>query len=412
MKRLLAFLCAILFVSAAALPKTDAQLAERKAELKKIEEDLSKRRKELEALKSEEKSVLNTLSLLDQNLGTTRDYLFALNANEKQAEKEIRALLTEIDFLDQNILNLQKAMSARIRALYKQGKQSEAETLYQLILQKENPETQVYQVNRLLNADKLQIEKLQNAINLRNEKKKQEAMRLQEIHELKKKKTSEEDVLKKQIEGQNNMLHALKTDQEMQKRALAEFERNQKTMLSLIRKLEEKRKKEIAEEKKRKEREEKEKAKKREEKKPPPKKETPAPAIAGKKCTPLEGAVISSYGMQEHPVLKIPVRNLGVEIRGKKGDKIKAAAKGTVALVSEIDGRGPTVILEHAGGFYSIYGHLSHTKVKEGETVSSCQELGTVGDVASLNGIKLYFQVSAGTEPLDPLQWLKSNDTL
>mgnify|MGYP006353749499 FL=1 len=87
---------------------------------------------------------------------------------------------------------------------------------------------------------------------------------------------------------------------------------------------------------------------------------------------------------------------------------MKAAAHGTVALVSEIDGRGPSVIIEHPDGFFSVYGHLEKILVKEGDSVTNCQEIGIVGDVASLNGIKLYFQVSAGIEPLDPLQWVKS----
>ena len=126
------------------------------------------------------------------------------------------------------------------------------------------------------------------------------------------------------------------------------------------------------------------------------------------KCLPLEGEIISQYGFQEHPVLHIRTKNLGVEIRGKKGAKVKAAAHGTVALVSEIDGRGPSVIIEHPNGIFSVYGHLVETKVKEGDKVNNCQEIGIAGDIASLNGIKLYFQVSAGTEPLDPLEWVKN----
>ena len=127
----------------------------------------------------------------------------------------------------------------------------------------------------------------------------------------------------------------------------------------------------------------------------------------GPKCMPLDGSVISEYGMHEHPVLHIMTRNLGVEIRGKKGAKIKSAAAGTVAMVTEIDGRGPSVIVEHEGGVYSVYGHMSAIRVKEGDKVKNCQDLGTVGDIGSLNGIKLYFQISEGTDTVDLLKWLK-----
>jgi septal ring factor EnvC (AmiA/AmiB activator) len=98
---------------------------------------------------------------------------------------------------------------------------------------------------------------------------------------------------------------------------------------------------------------------------------------------------------------------LGIEIRGKRGKMVKAAAPGTVVMVSEIDGRGPSVIIEHEGGTYSVYGHLRTIRVQEGKVVQKCEEIGEVGDIASLNGIKLYFQVSEGTQTVDPLQWLK-----
>lgn len=415
--RSLLFAIACFCTLALAAPKTDEQIQMQRAELKKIEASVAKSRRQLEMLKSEEKSVLNTLSLLDQNLSLTREYLNSLSENEKSVSKEVGRLNRELAALDEEIEKLKRAMGLRVRELYLQGKNSEAQVLYDLLQKHENPEKQIYLVHRLLTADKVRIETLQNVMKLRNKKKSEESSRLSELKILREKKSAEETGLKNQIGNQESMLKSLKNDQEMQKQAIAEFERNQKTMMALIKKLEEKRKKELAEAKRKKEAEEKRKKElekqkqkqKQPEKKPPePVKPPPAktPEVVGPKCMPLEGQVISRYGIQDHPVLHIPVRNLGVEIRGKKGAKIKAAARGTVAMVSEIDGRGPSVIIEHAGGVYSVYGHLSATKVKEGDAVTNCQEIGTVGDVASLNGIKLYFQVSAGTDPLDPLQWL------
>ena len=206
----------------------------------------------------------------------------------------------------------------------------------------------------------------------------------------------------------------------MQRRALKEFEQNQKTMLALIKKLEERRKKEIEQAKKeeeaRKAREKAEKAKKdkkKDKKTEKPTKTVEKPkvvvtqAVKGPRCTPMKGEIISNYGLQEHPVLHIMTRNLGGEIRGKRGDAVRAAAAGTVVMVGEIDGRGPSVILEHDGGTYSVYGHLKSIRVQEGKEVRNCEEIGEVGDVASLNGIKLYFQVSEGTQTVDPMQWLK-----
>lgn len=398
--------------------KTDAQISEQRNALKKLESDLAKKRQELALLETEEKGVLNTISLLDQNLNQTRTYINELSRSEVMLESAIVQLAADIDSLDKKIAVRKEVMRKRIRSLYVNGRSSEAMVLYSLMTRDGNPDRQVYWVHRILNQDQQEVETLQQLVFERDEKKQQSTDHLSDLKKLRNKKSAEEKGLVSQMSSQEKMLKSLKQDQNMQRRALQEFEQNQKTMLALIKKLEERRKKEIEAAKKaeaeRKAREKAEKAKGKGKK--PEKKDTKtiskpkvvvAESVKGPKCRPLKGDIISNYGLQEHPVLHIMTRNLGVEIRGKRGDMVKAASAGTVVMVSEIDGRGPSVIIEHAGGTYSVYGHLKSIRVQEGKEVRNCEEIGEVGDVASLNGIKLYFQVSEGTQTVDPLQWLK-----
>ncbi|WP_321099882.1 murein hydrolase activator EnvC family protein [Fibrobacter sp.] len=399
--------------------KTDAQISEQKNALKKLESDLAKKRQELALLETEEKGVLNTISVLDQNLNQTRTYISELSRSEGMLERAIVQLSADIDSLDRKIEVRKAAMKKRIRNLYVVGRSSEARVLYSLLTQEGNPDRQVYWVHHILNQDRQEIEMLQQLVQERDEKKQLESSHLSDLKLLRTKKAAEEKGLVSQMSGQEKMLMSLKHDQNMQRRALKEFEQNQKTMLALIKKLEERRKKEIEQAKKeeaaRKAREKADKSKKgkkKDSKAPSKTVEKPkvvvAESVKGPKCMPLKGEIISNYGLQEHPVLHIMTRNLGVEIRGKRGDAVRSAAAGTVVMVSEIDGRGPSVIIEHAGGTYSVYGHLKSIRVQEGKEVRNCEEIGEVGDVASLNGIKLYFQVSEGTQTVDPLQWLKT----
>ncbi len=398
-----------------ATKKTDAQINEQKNALKKLESDLAKKRQELALLETEEKGVLNTISILDQNLNQTRTYLSELSKSEVMLERALVQLTADIDSLDRKIETRREAMKKRIRTLYISGRNSEARVLYSLLTQEGNPDRQVYWVHHILNQDQQEVEVLQQLVQERDEKIQAESAHLSDLKQLRTKKAAEEKGLVSQMSGQEKMLQTLKHDQNMQRRALKEFEQNQKTMLALIKKLEEKRKKEIEQAKKdeaaRKAKEKADKGKKKDSKAPAKTVEKPkvtvAESVKGPKCTPLKGNVISQYGLQEHPVLHIMTRNLGVEIRGKRGEAVRAAAAGSVVMVGEIDGRGPSVIIEHAGGTYSVYGHLKSIRVQEGKEVRNCEEIGEVGDVASLNGIKLYFQVSEGTQTVDPLQWLK-----
>lgn len=409
MKFLWLLLCTLLSIGVAAPLKTDAQIRDQQKALKQLEKDLAKKREQLMLLETEEKSVLNTLSLLDQNLSQTREYVLMLSSNEALVAAAVQRLSIELDSLDQKIKKQQEAMKKRIRTLYIQGRHGEGEELYRLLQQKENPERQLYFVRRLLSEDKMLVDNLASSLKERAQKKATEAEHLKSLQSLRSKKASEEKTFITQIESQNEMLSMLKRDKNLQKKVLDEFERNQKTMILLIKRLEEKRKKELVEAK-RIAKEKKKKTKKTKKEKSITKKTSPSLALEkvliGPKTKPMEGAIISNYGLQEHPVLHIMTRNLGVEIRGRRGGKVKAAAKGKVVMASEIDGRGPSIIIEHEGGFYSVYGHLNSIRVQEGDEVINGEEIGEVGDIASLNGFKLYFQVSQGTQTIDPLQWL------
>lgn len=404
---LVVLLCCFVGLSAAAPKKTDAQIKEQKTALKKLENDLAKKRKELAQLENEEKGVLNTISLLDQNLNQTRVYINELSKSEGMVQRALAQLTRDIDSLDAKIKIRKEVMKRRVRTLYVSGRSSEAKALYSLLTQEGNPERQAFWVHHILYQDKQEVQTLTRMVKERDEMKTKQSEHLTDLLSMRSKKAAEEKGLVSQMSGQEQMLQSLKQDKAMQRRALEEFERNQKTMLALIKKLEEKRKKEIEAAKKAEAERKKAKSKKKEKVITKPEKKI-ATSVKGPKCMPLEGPIISQYGLQEHPVLHIATRNLGVEIRGKRGGSVRAAAPGTVVMVSEIDGRGPSVIIEHEGGTYSVYGHLRSIRVQEGKEVRNCEEIGEVGDIASLNGIKLYFQVSEGTQTVDPLQWLKS----
>ena len=383
---------------------TSSQLAKQRAELKKLESNLAKQRQRVKLLESEEKGVLNTIAILDENLNRTKEYVQLLAKNESTVKTSLSEINRTLDSLDREIALRNEAMRLRIRELYIHGDMGTVEEILAALRGETSPDGQIYYVNRLLSEDREKVEKLSWLLRERSLKKREASNRLSELHTLQSKKAAEEAGLKTQIQTQGSVLATVQKSKNLQRRAIQEIERNQKTILSLIRQLEKKRASEIAQAKKAKQK------KKKVDKSSKPLVKLPKEPVKpiGPKCMPLDGSVISEYGMHEHPVLHIMTRNLGVEIRGKKGAKIKSAAAGTVAMVTEIDGRGPSVIVEHEGGVYSVYGHMSAIRVKEGDKVKNCQDLGTVGDIGSLNGIKLYFQVSEGTETVDPLRWLRT----
>jgi murein DD-endopeptidase MepM/ murein hydrolase activator NlpD len=99
-------------------------------------------------------------------------------------------------------------------------------------------------------------------------------------------------------------------------------------------------------------------------------------------------------------------RHDGLDLKAPFGTPIKAAAPGKVGFSGWLRGYGNVVILEHEGGFYTVYAHNSLNLVKEGEWVEEGQIIAQVGDSGNAEGAHLHFEIRKGSKPLDPMTLL------
>lgn len=128
----------------------------------------------------------------------------------------------------------------------------------------------------------------------------------------------------------------------------------------------------------------------------------------GKLLWPLDGKIITAFGLQKHPRFNTTTLNNGIEISPKKGRvAISAVHPGRVVFSDDFQGYGKLVILDHGMGYYSLYGHCSEFLVGKGDAVKAGQPIAMVGDTGSLKGECLYFELRFKTKALDPLQWLR-----
>jgi murein hydrolase activator len=98
----------------------------------------------------------------------------------------------------------------------------------------------------------------------------------------------------------------------------------------------------------------------------------------------------------------------GIGIAAPVGTEVKAIAAGRVERVlSDYATYGPTVILSHAGGDYSIYASLARVDVAEGAIVSRGTVLGTVGQSVPRQPPHLHFQIRVGQTAVDPFEFLR-----
>jgi lipoprotein NlpD len=98
--------------------------------------------------------------------------------------------------------------------------------------------------------------------------------------------------------------------------------------------------------------------------------------------------------------------NKGIDLSGKLGEPVLAAASGRVVYAgSGLSGYGKLLILKHNETFLSAYAHNDEISVKEGEFVKGGQRIADMGS-SGTDRVKLHFEIRSEGSPVDPLKLL------
>ncbi len=122
---------------------------------------------------------------------------------------------------------------------------------------------------------------------------------------------------------------------------------------------------------------------------------------------PVEGTVLYRYGRVVNPN-NTTTRWNGIGIGAAVGTAVRAVESGVVVVAEPIGTYGPTIILEHGGGDYSVYGSLSRIDVKKGSHVERGEVIGAVGRSDPDLPAHLHFEIRRDQgRAVDPLEWLR-----
>jgi septal ring factor EnvC (AmiA/AmiB activator) len=141
----------------------------------------------------------------------------------------------------------------------------------------------------------------------------------------------------------------------------------------------------------------------------------PLPAVAdtgfgsqkGRLSSPAKGEIVARFGRHKHPEFNSFTVSNGVSIAAPAGSDIRSVYAGQVIFADYFKGYGNMVIVDHGGGYFSLYAHAAKVLKKVGASVGRNDVVASVGDVDSPQGTQLYFEIRYQGKPVDPAPWFR-----
>ncbi len=129
----------------------------------------------------------------------------------------------------------------------------------------------------------------------------------------------------------------------------------------------------------------------------------PFASAKGKLAWPVQGRIAGDFGQ---PRGTGSVRWNGVLLEASAGTPVRAVHHGRVAFADWLQGLGLLMIVDHGGGYMSLYGHNEALLKEPGDWVAPGEAIAQVGDTGGQARAALYFEIRFNGEPVNPHPWI------
>jgi len=365
---------------AAAQAERNATPQQKEAELKRVNERIERVRKSVNADVEKRDRLGAQLRDAELSIQDARRQLEGLRAQRIASEARLRDLERERERREAELAAERGALAGQLRAAYVNGRHEQL----RLLLNQEDPAA----VGRMLawygyfgRARAGRIESISD--------------QLEHLALVRERIAAEGDRLKGLEARREQELESLRGAQERRTRAVASIEQQIKSQGGQLKRLESQARgleKLIADLRKALAN-------------PPVAKKAPFEPLKGRLPWPVQqGKVLARFGQ---PRAGGSLRWQGMLIGTDRGARVRAPYAGRVAYADWLPGMGLMIVLDHGGGYLSLYGHNDELFRKVGEPVAAGDVIGSVGDSGGNDQSALYFEVRRGREPVNPEIWLQ-----
>ena len=354
-------------------------------QIEKIKEAIKRNNNEINGLKTKTQQTNKILNITKKNIQNSQNLIKAYNKKIDLYDKQSTNLKNAIIANNNEMELIKKQYAERSINLYKKKNQE----LRSLIFNSNSLNQMVYRVkyyNIISELNEASINKLNKSQFYNKKKNKEIKVLLEDADRSKKLKNNELKSLDQKKKYQEKLISDLKKEQVLIRKEI----QKQTTKINALESL----RKNIIEAKNKYDSEQLAKLKTI---------KTNIKEYKGKLIWPVKGKVVKSFGPQWNPKLNTTLDNPGIDIAASSKTPVKSVFDGLVTTITFISGYGTTVIIDHDGGYFTVFTHLENLLISENMIVKEGQEIGFV----SSNNI-IHFEIWGNNQKLNPVQWIKN----
>jgi septal ring factor EnvC (AmiA/AmiB activator) len=368
-------------------------------DLKGVNKEIHEKQQLLKKVKKVENKVTSELQLIEKNLMDKETNLSLLNSELKTVEARLTNTQRQIAAQLVEVNNKKEQITKRVSSLYKAGEMGNLRIFFSSGSVPQVLENRRY-MKAVLDFDRKLFQEHQERLI--------ELGRLKESLEKeasKKERLSERILVKKQeIEAEKSKkaayLSEVKKERKGYQVTLKELQANARRLQQMVERLEARNRKSYS---------------KKSDKKHSIPGNYPQPPVAdkgfgsqrGKLTVPVSGEIVSNFGKHKHAEFNSFTFNNGISFSASHNADIHAVYDGEVIFADSFKGYGNMLIIDHGGGYFTLYAHTSRIVKKVGSAVKKSEIVAHVGDTDSSRGAQLYFEIRYQGKPVDPGPWFR-----